>query len=522
MPGPYDNLPTAAQLSTGLADFSAWTDGIAQPYDDIPMFDLDAHPEIDTGVRIDKCKSTTTTPARRLFVDWRAHRDAVGLLKRIPRPGTTLHCLLSGSFALFDFVPALIERCGSHIADLTIATLGFSKQNGSDLCGLLDARHVRRVGLICSYYFQKTSESIYSSVVPELLSRGQRVKAIRSHCKIIAARMAEWNEQTVQSFRMLAANTFKRSQPMTVYATNAGENRSGFAWSLHTRALDLIAGKTQDDSFLPFIFEAPETMDWRSEEAARAANPSIPDIITFDMVRPEMVKQGESKYRRLYLSQWAKSDSRWIDLERWDRCVRAFNASDFKGGPLYVGADLSLCDDWCAIAYVWPTPEKFYIGAHFWVPRVTARRYEDRDGTPYTKWAEAGDITLIDEPTIDPGVRRRIAQHVLDLAKPYNLKAIAYDSFKAEDFVAALEGAGATCVPLRQGYSISPGTYELERRLADQSIVIAPSGALRFCAKTSRRLRIARAINTRSNQMRIPRPATPASARKRSTGSSRS
>ena len=197
MADPLANVPTLDvsglagpdRWAADVAEFEEWTAELPEPDDDTPDFDLAANPEVDVAARLAGDRSHLRRPVRRLFVDYRANPDAYRHLRRLPKDGESLHGIISGKYALFDLVAAIIERTGEDVSDLYLATLGFSKQNGADLIGMLEARQVRRVSLVCSYYFQKTSPNIYDAVVPELLKRRQRVKAVRSHCKLIVARM---------------------------------------------------------------------------------------------------------------------------------------------------------------------------------------------------------------------------------------------------------------------------------------------------------------------------------------------
>jgi hypothetical protein len=157
------------------------------------------HPEIQPALRMRADRSLLRAPTRRLFVDYRANADAYKHLRDLPGVNESLHGVISGKYALFDLIPALIERTGQNIATCYIATLGFSKQNGADLCGLIDAGHVGTVAMVCSHYFQKTSQQIYDAVIPALLKRQQRVVAMRSHAKMILARMADDTCYTCES-----------------------------------------------------------------------------------------------------------------------------------------------------------------------------------------------------------------------------------------------------------------------------------------------------------------------------------
>jgi hypothetical protein len=176
-----------------------WAAELSQPFDDAPTFNADADPEVDPAAGLEADRSYRHTPRRRLFVDYRANADAYKHLADLPAAGESLHGVISGRYALWELVPALIQRTGQSIDDLTLATLSFSKQNAADLLALLDDAQVRRVGLLVSYYFKSTSREIYDSLVPELRRRGQAVLAMRTHCKLLLARMSDGTRYTIES-----------------------------------------------------------------------------------------------------------------------------------------------------------------------------------------------------------------------------------------------------------------------------------------------------------------------------------
>jgi hypothetical protein len=188
MADPFANLKSLTDVE--LVDIST-VGGLVQPFDDVPEFDPDANPEVDTAARLSGDRRHVRTPTRRLFRDYRSNPDAFRHLDPLPAAGESLHGVISGKYALFDLVAAIIERTGQNLSHLYLCTLGFSKQNGADLCGFLDAGQVGRVTLVCSHYFEKTSANIYDVVVPELVKRGQRVLAMRSHTKMLLARTAD-------------------------------------------------------------------------------------------------------------------------------------------------------------------------------------------------------------------------------------------------------------------------------------------------------------------------------------------
>ena len=280
----------------------------------------------------------------------------------------------------------------------------------------------------------------------------------------------------------------KRQQPLLICATNAGETRASFCWQLRERATAALNG-TGDVNLYPVIWAADESAATDDPSAWREANPLIGVTISEAKVSQAAAESqsepaAEANFRRLYLGIWPKTaGGRWLDLSLWDRCTREVDPP--ADAALYVGLDLSQGDDLCAAVYIYVSPEVMRVQGEFWLPRSTAQHYQDKDGIPYQEWSDAGHIHLLDDPTIGKAARQRIAAAVVARSKAHQVKAVCYDRYKADECVAALEAAGLTCVPIAQGYSVAPGTHELERRIKEQSIELQDNPVLRWNAENT-------------------------------------
>ena len=123
---------------------------------------------------------------RRIFRDAeQAEKNAVELLRPLPRPGEMLHMILPGTFTPLDMVPAILEITGQTATSLRLATLGFSDSNIEALCRMLDTGQVKSLSLICSRYFAAASKPIYEHAEHELPRRGAKLLATRSHAKVM-------------------------------------------------------------------------------------------------------------------------------------------------------------------------------------------------------------------------------------------------------------------------------------------------------------------------------------------------
>lgn len=139
-----------------------------------------------------------TRRTRRDFRDARRCEDATAALGRLPDPDESLHLIVSGKYALWHTVPAAIA-IGGPIADLTIATLGFSKKNIAALCEMLDAGQIGTARLLCSH-FKGTSAEIYDFAAEQFAGRpNASFLSLRTHAKLLMFRFASGRTVTIES-----------------------------------------------------------------------------------------------------------------------------------------------------------------------------------------------------------------------------------------------------------------------------------------------------------------------------------
>lgn len=126
--------------------------------------------------------------------------NAAKQIERMPSEGESIHCIMRGNYHAWDLIPAALKLSApAKIAELYIATLGFNQANGRELLALLDGGHVGRVTFLASVYFKDASPETYKPLADELLARGQRIAAIRTHAKIQAYRLTDGRAIVVES-----------------------------------------------------------------------------------------------------------------------------------------------------------------------------------------------------------------------------------------------------------------------------------------------------------------------------------
>ncbi len=137
---------------------------------------------------------------KRRCEDARNTKTAAEAIGRLPAADEAIHLAISGRYALWNCVPAILALAECSIDILHVATLGFSKSNIDDMAELLDAGQIGAVSLLASHYFKGTSTGIYEHAVEQLAKRpGTRFLSCRQHAKLLLIALADGRFVSVES-----------------------------------------------------------------------------------------------------------------------------------------------------------------------------------------------------------------------------------------------------------------------------------------------------------------------------------
>ena len=162
-------------------------------------------------------------------------RSAAEVLPRLPGPGESLHCLLTGTFD-FMLVLACVIRSRPAACDvLRVTTLAFSRRNTQELARLLDERLVGRLVLLTSDFMAKSNAAIYQGAVEELAkARGQTVASARCHAKVACLSFSDGLRLVFEGSANLRTNRNREQLTVT-------RDRALHDW--HAAWIDELAGR---------------------------------------------------------------------------------------------------------------------------------------------------------------------------------------------------------------------------------------------------------------------------------------
>jgi len=277
-------------------------------------------------------------------------------------------------------------------------------------------------------------------------------------------------------YDVLHTSTGARRQPLEFLITTAGiYDPESIAWQLHSYAERVLSGEIDDPSFLPVIYGAPKSADYRDKKVWAAANPGMgisvkADYLAAEAKRAEEEPSYENTFRRLHLNQWTEQVTRWIKKEEWAKC--GGDIPDLSGRPCFPALDLSTTTDISSLALDFPPlsdDELHYLLTYFWCPENKVRKASLTDRVPYDAWVRDGYMEATPGDVIDYGFIRK---RVNELSKKYKFGPFAYDPWNAMQLALQLgDEDGFTMVEHRQGFvSMNEPSKEFERLVISKRI----------------------------------------------------
>lgn len=300
--------------------------------------------------------------------------------------------------------------------------------------------------------------------------------------------------KTANVIEMMRAGTKSRQQALIFMITNSGTDKQTVCWEYHDYGVKVSSGMTKDDSFFAFIC-ALDILDdpFKDESCWPKVNPSLEDGIPGIKYLREQVTQArgmpskESVVRRLNFCQWTEANSPWISGDIWFGCQSTdpMTLKSLCGRSGTAGLDLSSTQDLTSLVLRFdPTEEDPVIRLlpFFWLPGDGLHDKADKDRVPYLAWRDAGYLEALPGRAIN---KLAVLHRLSELCSMFDIRVIAYDRWRIEDFKAQIENEGLSLPPLvafGQGFKdMAPAVDEYERLMLDKQLMHDGNPVMTWC-----------------------------------------
>lgn len=248
--------------------------------------------------------------------------------------------------------------------------------------------------------------------------------------------------------------------------------------------------QNEDQRVVVSLYTAPMDLDPFSDQAIIAANPAFGDFQNADETRAmaddaRRMPSREPNYRNLILNQRVEATSPFLSRTLW-----AENAGevieDFRGLPVYLGLDLSDCNDLTALVAIAPIAGKWHVKPIFWLPEADLRHRALKDRVPYDVWHDRGLLKLTPGRSVE---YEWVAYQLRVIFDTWDVMLCAFDRFNFKHLRPWLQKAGFNeeelerFVEFGQGFqSMSPALRSLESDFLRCKIAHGDHPVLKMCA----------------------------------------
>jgi PAS domain S-box-containing protein len=178
-------------------------------------------------------------------------------------------------------------------------------------------------------------------------------------------------------------------------------------------------------------------------------------------------RESERKIKRL--NRPASVANGWTDLERWRLCAGVVDLEELAGMPCWMALDLASTRDICALRLVWRVDGKWITWGRGYVPKASVDLRASRGTVSYVPWITSGHLIQTDGDVTDYAV---IERDINELRERFDVRAIAFDPWNAQDLCNRLTEAQAPMIKFVQGAkSYHPAMQEVERAYVGKQLV---------------------------------------------------
>lgn len=242
----------------------------------------------------------------------------------------------------------------------------------------------------------------------------------------------------------------------------------------------VLNGAVDDDKIFSLLYEPDDVKGWATnDEVLEHANPLALEVVqVMDDLKDKRQKAIEMESKRenfitkhcniIYSGVGSESFINIADLKRG-----AVNEIEWSGRQVFVGVDLSMSNDNCAVSMVSFDEDTNRLLTHSmaFIPEDKIEEKSRLERIPYQDFIKSGFCIPCGYRTVDYGV---IEKYVEELASMYDVTvmSLGYDRYNALSSAQKWEEFGIDCVEIKQHSSVlHPATKWIAELIEDGRLV---------------------------------------------------
>lgn len=278
--------------------------------------------------------------------------------------------------------------------------------------------------------------------------------------------------------------------------STAGDDEQLFLGQRLKTCRQILDGTAKDEQYFVFMCCAPEgvkdgSVDFTDPTVHEMANPGYGVTIRpADILNDSIQAQNEPQQRKDFfaksLNVYTNALKAYFDIDEFRRSDREYDWTLDQLAKLgidwYGGADLSKLHDLTAAALFGNYKGTDIIITHAFFPVVAAHLKADQDNIPLFGWAEDGQLTLCNSPTVN---HSDVVKWFVEMRnKGFRIKQVGHDRKFCREYFIGMKQAHFNIIDQPQYYyKKSEGFRHIEKSAKDGTLYYLHSEAYEYCVE---------------------------------------
>lgn len=278
--------------------------------------------------------------------------------------------------------------------------------------------------------------------------------------------------------------------------STAGDNENSFLGNRLKYCRKILDGTVSDEQYFVFMCCAPDgvrdgSVDFTDPKIHEMANPAYgvsirPEEILNDSLQAQNDPQQRKDFFAKSLNVYSTAIKAYFNIDEFRNSDKKYNWTLDQLAKLpidwYGGADLSKLHDLTAAALFGHYKGTDIIIAHAFFPVVAAHLKADQDNIPLFGWADDGQLTLCNSPTVNHAdvVNWFIAMRKMG----FKIRQIGHDRKFCREYFIGMKSAGFKIIDQPQYYyKKSEGFRHIETSAKNGNLYYLHSEAFEYCVQ---------------------------------------
>lgn len=278
--------------------------------------------------------------------------------------------------------------------------------------------------------------------------------------------------------------------------STAGDNENSFLGNRLKYCRKILDGTVSDEQYFVFMCCAPDgvrdgSVDFTDPKIHEMANPAYgvsirPEEILNDSLQAQNDPQQRKDFFAKSLNVYSTAIKAYFNIDEFRNSDKKYNWTLEQLAKLpidwYGGADLSKLHDLTAAALFGHYKGTDIIITHAFFPVVAAHLKADQDNIPLFGWADDGQLTLCNSPTVNHAdvVNWFIAMRKMG----FKIRQVGHDRKFCREYFIGMKSAGFKIIDQPQYYyKKSEGFRHIETSAKNGNLYYLHSEAFEYCVQ---------------------------------------